>query len=311
MKIKVGGIGLAVMLMLCAGSVIFIFAGAHRSELNNVPDTANAISVSPWTLPDNVTFAGETMPLDNFDTKESLDREVNATAYRHASTLLTIKRASRYFPEIEKILKANDIPDDFKYLACAESDLANVISPVGATGFWQIMEGTGKEYGMMISTEIDDRYNLEKSTKFACDFFHRAYEKYGSWTMAAASYNNGIKGLDEQIGIQKETNYYDLLLNEETARYIFRIVALKLIISDPAAYGFNVREKDLYKPVPFYEVSLDTSVASFEQYSRVFETNYKMLKYLNPWLRKPYLTNPKGTKYTIRIPEKGSRTALD
>jgi len=311
MKIKVGGLGLTVLLLLCAGAVIIIFAGAHKSDNYEAKDSVNVTSIESWSLPDEVSFAGEVMPLGNFDTRESLDRELNATAYRHASTLLTIKRASRYFPEIEKILKENNIPDDFKYLACAESDLANVISPMGATGFWQIMEGTGKEYGLTINKEVDDRYNLDKSTRFACSFFKKAYDKYGSWTMAAAAYNNGTNGLDEQVGIQKENSYYDLLLNDETSRYIFRIVALKLIMSDPDAYGFKIKEKDLYKPVPYYEVTLDTAVASFEQYAHSFNTNYKLLKLLNPWLRKPFLTNPGGTKYTIRIPEKDARTKLD
>jgi hypothetical protein len=251
------------------------------------------------------------MPLENFDTRESLDRELNATAYRHGSTLLTIKRAGRYFPEIEKILKENGIPDDFKYLACAESDLSNAISPAGATGFWQRMEGTGKEYGMIINKEVDERYSLEKSTLFACRYFKKAYQRYGSWTMAAASYNNGMSGLDEQVGIQKETNYYDLLLNEETARYLFRIAALKLIIAEPGKYGFVLAEKDIYKPVPFTEVKVDTSVTSFEQFSRHFDTNYKLLKLLNPWLRKPFLTNTTGTEYYIRVPEKGSRVSAD
>jgi membrane-bound lytic murein transglycosylase D len=311
MKIKVGGFSLAVLLILCAGSVVFIFAGARKSDLSAAKDSVNVTSVESWSLPAEVSFAGEVMPLQNFDTRESLDRELNATAYRHASTLLTIKRASRYFPEIEKILKENNIPDDFKYLACAESDLANVISPMGATGFWQIMEGTGKEYGLTINKEIDDRYNLEKSTRFACSFFKRAYDKYGSWTMAAAAYNNGTNGLDDQLGIQKENNYYDLLLNEETSRYVFRITALKIIMSDPEAYGFRIKQKDLYMPVPYYEVTLDSTVVSFEQYAHSFNTNYKMLKLLNPWLRKPSLNNPTGIKYTIRIPEKDARTKID
>ncbi len=247
------------------------------------------------------------MPLEYFDTRESLDRELNATAYRHGSTLLTIKRAGRYFPEIEKILAENGIPDDFKYLACAESDLSNVISPAGATGFWQIMESTGREFGLTINKEVDDRYNLEKSTRFACSYFKKAYERYGSWTMAAASYNNGFSGLSEQVGIQKETDYYDLLLNEETARYVFRIVALKLVISDPARYGYHIADTDLYQPVPYREVAVDSAVTSFEQFARHFGTNYKILKFLNPWLRKPYLTNSSGREYIIRVPEKDAR----
>lgn len=296
------------LMVMSAGFVFTMLVSADQQSIS-LNDDESAPSASSWALPESVTFAGEPMPLENFDTRESLDRELNATAYRHGSTLLSIKRAGRFFPEIEKILKEQGIPDDFKYLACAESDLSNAISPVGATGFWQIMEGTAKEYGMTVNSEVDDRYNLEKSTLFACRYFKKAYERYGSWTMAAASYNNGISGLDEQVNIQKETDYYDLLLNEETARYIFRIVSLKLIMADPAEYGFNVDPEDMYKPVPYTEVKVDTAVVSFEQFSRKFDTNYKMLKFLNPWLRKPYLTNPTGREYIIRVPVRDARTS--
>ena len=169
------------------------------------------------------------------------------------------------------------------------------------------MESTGKEYGMTINREIDDRYNLAKSTQFACNYFRKAYERYGSWTMAAASYNNGFNGLSEQVEIQKETGYYDLLLNDETARYVFRVVALKLIMSDPLEYGLDIGADDIYRPVPYREVTVDTAVTSFEQFARHFDTNYKILKYLNPWLRKPFLTNSNGREYVIRVPENGAR----
>lgn len=308
MKHKLGRAALLLMMAMSAGFVFTLLVSADQQNAG-INDEESAPSAASWALPESVSFAGEAMPLENFDTRESLDRELNATAYRHGSTLLTMKRAGRFFPEIEKILKEQGIPDDFKYLACAESDLSNAISPVGATGFWQIMEGTAKEYGMTVDKEVDDRYNLEKSTLFACRYFKKAYERYGSWTMAAASYNNGFSGIDEQINIQKETNYYDLLLNEETARYIFRIVSLKLIMSDPGKYGFEVNAEDMYKPIPYTEVRVDTAVASFEQFSRYFDTNYKMLKFLNPWLRKPYLTNAAGRDYTIRIPMKDARIA--
>ena len=307
MKVSVGKAAIAIMSLLSAGFVFTVLVSArnHQQEMpDNEESTPLAVS---WAIPEDVTFAGEAMPLQNFDTRESLDREINATAYRHGSTLLTIKRAGRYFPEIEKILNEYGIPDDFKYLACAESDLSNVISPAGATGFWQIMEDTGKESGMIINREIDERYDLAKSTRFACKYLLKAYEKYGSWTMAAASYNNGFSGLSEQVDIQKETNYYDLLLNEETARYIFRIVSLKLVMSEPAKYGFNIGQDEIYKPVPYAEVKVDTSVTSFEQFARHFDTNYKMLKFLNPWLRKPFLTNAEKREYTVRVPEKGAR----
>jgi hypothetical protein len=307
MKVTPGKAAFAVLLMLSTGFVFTLLVAADSQQQgthDNEESTPVAVS---WAIPENVTFAGEAMPLQNFDTRESLDRELNATAYRHGSTLLTIKRAGRYFPEIEKILKEYGVPDDFKYLACAESDLSNVISPAGATGFWQIMDGTGKESGMIINKEVDERYDLDKSTRFACKYFLKAYEKYGSWTMAAASYNNGFSGLSEQVDIQNETNYYDLLLNEETARYIFRIVSLKLVISEPVKYGFNIGPGEMYRPVPYYEVKVDTAVSSFEQFARHFETNYKILKFLNPWLRKPFLTNSEKREYTIRVPEKDAR----
>jgi len=307
MKVTPGKAAFAIMLLLSTGFVFTVLVAAYSQQQGTHEyEESTPVAVS-WAIPENVTFAGEAMPLQNFDTRESLDRELNATAYRHGSTLLTIKRAGRYFPEIEKILKEYGIPDDFKYLACAESDLSNVISPAGATGFWQIMEGTGKESGMRINKEIDERYDLAQSTRFACDYFRRAYEKYGSWTMAAASYNNGLSGLSEQVDIQKETNYYDLLLNAKTARYIFRIVSLKLVMSEPEKYGFNIGSGEMYKPVPYYEVKVDTAVTSFEQFAKQFDTNYKILKFLNPWLRKPFLTNNERREYLIRVPEKDAR----
>ena len=309
MKVTIGRATLAIMLLLSAGFVLTLFVSADDKQSISIENEEFMPVAASWALPENVSFAGEPLPMQNFDTRESLDRELNATAYRHGSTLLTIKRAGRYFPEIERILRENGIPDDFKYLACAESDLSNAISPAGATGYWQIMEGTGREYGMTINNEVDDRYNLEKSTLFACRYFRKAYEKYGSWTMVAASYNNGFSGLSEQVEIQKESNYYDLLLNEETARYVFRIAALKLIMSEPSAYGFDVSESDLYQPIPYSEVKVNTSIPSFEQFARQHETNYKILKFLNPWLRKPFLTNSDGREYIIRIPEKDARIA--
>jgi membrane-bound lytic murein transglycosylase D len=270
--------------------------------INKLVDTSGT-----YKLPDSVTFAGERMPLENFDTRESLEREIITTAYRHSSTILIIKRAGRYFPVIEKILKEYNVPDDFKYLAVAESDLSNMISPAGATGFWQIMPETGKEEGMEINTEIDERYHLERSTRFACEYFLRSYARYGNWTIAAASYNGGRNGIDDQIEIQGEKNYYDLLLTEETARYIFRVVAYKLILTDPAAYGFDIGEKEIYPQDRYYEVKVDTAVTDFSDFAKKYATNYKMLKYLNPWLRKPYLTNKNGKAYIIKIPAEGFR----
>jgi membrane-bound lytic murein transglycosylase D len=262
----------------------------------------------PYRIPDNVSFAGEKMPLNNFDTRESLDREILTSAYRHSSTIMIIKRANRYLPVIEKILKKNSIPDDFKYLVAAESEFSNMVSPAGATGFWQIMAETGREDGMEINNVVDERYDLEKSTQFACNYFLKSYEKYGNWTLTAASYNGGRAALDEQIRIQKENSYYDLLLAEETARYIFRAVAYKLVITDPQAFGFTLAKSDLYPVLNYYDVKVDTAVADFSAFAKKFGTNYKMLKFLNPWLRKPYLTPKPNKEYFIKIPAEGMRS---
>jgi len=264
--------------------------------------------VKPYSLPDTVTFAGEIMPLENFDTRESLDREILTSAYRHSSTILIIKRANRYLPVIERILKANDIPDDFKYLAAAESEYSNMISPAGATGFWQIMKATGREQGMEINDIVDERYDIEKSTQFACDYFRKSYERYGTWTLAAASYNGGRSSIDEQIRIQNQNNYYDLLLPEETARYIFRAVAYKLVISDPENYGFAISSDELYPVLEYFEVKVDSTITDFSVFAGRYGTNYKLLKFLNPWLRKPYLTPGPNKEYYIKIPAEGMRS---
>jgi membrane-bound lytic murein transglycosylase D len=289
---------------------IFLAMQGFKREIRDSEENSGGLKTnSPILvkLPDSVRFAGERMPLEYFDTRESLEREIIITAYRHSSTIMIIKRSARYFPIIEKILKEYNIPDDFKYLAAAESDLSNLVSPKGATGFWQIMPESGKEEGMEINNEVDERYNLEKSTKFACEYFLKSYAKYGNWTLSAASYNGGRNGIDDQIEIQHEKNYYDLLLADETARYIFRAVAYKLIISDPAAYGFKLDKSELYPGLNYKNVKIDTAVTDFADFARKFNTNYKILKLLNPWLRKPYLTNKSGKSYTLMIPGEGFR----
>jgi membrane-bound lytic murein transglycosylase D len=295
------------------GTIILILAIAQSFKgVQSVPQVRQQISdsvynIKSFNLPSEVTFAGEKMPLDNFDTRESLEREILTSAYRHSSTILIIMRANRYLPLIEKILKKNGVPDDFKYLAAAESEYSNMVSPVGATGFWQIMPETGREEGMEINTVVDERYDVEKSTQFACDYFLRSYKKYGNWTLAAASYNGGRNGIDEQIEIQHQHNYYDLLLNEETARYVFRAVAYKLIITDPQSFGFKISKNDLFSEFKYYEVKVDSAITDFSAFAEKFGTNYKMLKILNPWLRKPYLTPKLKKEYLIKIPSEGMR----
>lgn len=299
------------LIVLNAGVLtLFFMQGFNRdqnSEIRSILKDLN-YQAGAFELPDSFYFAGERMPLEYFDVRESLDRELLISAYRHSATITLIKRANRFFPVIEPILAEYGLPDDMKYLAVAESDLSNAVSPAGAVGFWQIMQATGKEYGMEINQEIDERYNLEASTRFACNYLLKAYKKYGSWTLAAAAYNGGNNGIDEQISIQKEYNYYDLLLNEETARYIFRIASYKLIFTDPASYGIILSSEDLYPVIPFEVVKIDTAITSFEQFAKSFGTNYKMLKFMNPWFRKPFLTNRAGRSYSIKIPSSGFRT---
>lgn len=297
------------IIIICIGFIVSIISSGFGNEKPTPLQGDEIYQVGSVIIPDSVSFAGERMPLENFDTRESLDRELLTSSYRHSSTILIMKRANRYFPVIEKILKEYNIPEDFKYLTMAESELSNMISPAGATGFWQIMEATGREEGLEINSEIDERYNLEKSTVFACKYFLKSYEKYGNWTLTAASYNGGRNGIDEQINIQGEYNYYDLLLNEETARYIFRVVAYKIIEHNPDNYGFNISNQDVYPEIPYQEVKVDSAVTSFADFAKSYGTNYKTLKLMNPWLRKPYLTNKAKKTYLIKIPVEGIRSS--
>ena len=263
--------------------------------------------VTSVTIPDELDFAGEKTPLENFDVLESLDRELLINTYWQSHTLLLIKRSNRYFPVIEKILKRNGIPEDFKYLCVAESDLMNLVSPAQAVGFWQFKKATAVELGLEVNNEIDERYHLKKSTEAACKYLKRSYENYGSWTMAAASYNMGRTGLNRQIGRQDERDYYDLLLNEETGRYIYRVLALKLIMENPERYGFQYKRDELYPSIPTYEVTVDTPVKDFAEFAHRYSINYKILKIFNPWLRDNKLSNSKGKSYYLSIPKKGYR----
>jgi membrane-bound lytic murein transglycosylase D len=271
------------------------------------PGNGESFAVYGVELPGQAEFAGEPMPLDLFDVREALDREMLINTYFHSQTIRLMKLANRYFPLIEPVLRANLIPDDFKYLAVAESGLSQVVSPVKAVGFWQLLKGTAREYGLEVDEEVDERYNVVKSTRVACQYLIESYQKYGTWTMAAASYNAGRNGVDKQIERQKTKEYYDLLLNEETARYIYRVVSFKLIFENPEAYGFNLSKNDLYTEIPTYVVEVDSTVADFADFAREHGTNYKILKYLNPWLRDTRLTNSSRKTYEITLPERGFR----
>jgi len=286
--------------------ILFIRAGSN-SAVPADPVTNGKYSVTSVPMPEQLDFAGESVPLQNFDVAEALDRELLVNTYWQSHTMLLIKRANRYFSVIEKILAENGIPEDFKYLPVAESDLMNLVSPAGATGFWQFRKATALENGLEVNNEVDERYHLEKSTEAACKFLKHSYEIYGSWTMAAASYNMGRTGLNQQIERQDSRYYYDLLLNDETGRYIYRLLALKLILSDPAQYGFYVGENEMYPYIPTYRVTVDTPVKDFAEFASRYSINYKVLKIFNPWLRDNKLTNHKNKTYYISIPKKGYR----
>ncbi|NJY62362.1 transglycosylase SLT domain-containing protein [Salinimicrobium sp. CDJ15-81-2] len=273
------------------------------SDENQEQKMINDYNVYALPMPEDLEFAGEPVPVEIPDVHERMDRELLVNTYWQSNTLLLIKRANKYFPVIEPILAKNGVPDDFKYLAVIESSLTNAVSPAGARGFWQIMESTGKEYGLEINDNVDERYNLEKSTQVAADYFKKSKERFGSWTLAAAAYNAGNYGVDKQRDRQDVRDYYDLLLGEETGRYVFRILALKEIMENPDKYGFNFRSKDLYKQIPSRKVKVDSSVTDFAAFAKTFGINYKILKLHNPWLRETNLENKSRKEYLIELPE--------
>ena len=256
------------------------------------------------TTPDSIGFAEEYTPIYAADIWERYDKEIHKNVYWQSNTLFYFKRANKYFPIIEPILKKNNIPNDFKYLAIIESGLENVVSPAGATGFWQFMKGTAKDRGMEVNSEVDERYNLEISTQAACDYLQDAYDKFGSWTMAAASYNVGMNGLQRRVTEQNSNNYYDLYLPMETSRYVFRLLAIKEIFENKSKYGFVLRDQDLYKKIKTETISLSEKDIDLFAYSDSLGINYKILKQFNPWIRDKKITNKSKKTYTIIIPKK-------
>ena len=268
-------------------------------------DQGQASKVYALKLPEIIDFAGEIVPIEFPDIKERFDKELLVNTYWQSNMLLLLKRANKYFPLIEKILEEEGIPDDFKYLAVIESALENSRSPKGAKGFWQIMPNTGREYGLEVNANVDERYHLEKSTRVASSYLLKAKNRLGSWTLAAASYNRGISGISRLLNKQLVDNYYDLLLNNETSRYMFRILAVKEIMSHPDRYGFIFSKEDLYTPIKFREVGLDTAIGNLAAFSKAQKINYKILKTHNKWLIENHLNNKSRKFYEILIPEEG------
>jgi membrane-bound lytic murein transglycosylase D len=289
---------------------LFVFVGYlgytnFDKENSSVKEyVQNSQSTTTYDVPREFDFAGEPVPLFDPEVKERFDREITVNAYLHSSTIFNIKRAARWLPQIEPILKKNGIPDDFKYLAIIESGLINARSPKNAIGFWQILEETGKELGLEVNDEVDFRYDPIRSTEAACKYLKKAHDRFGNWTLAAASYNMGMAGTNRAVNDQKMNSYYDLYLNEETSRYVFRIMALKLIMQNPSKFGFNIPDEHLYKAEKYKQLKVDKSIADLAEFALMNGITYKTLKVHNPWLRKPTLTIKKpGTSYSLLIPE--------
>ena len=252
--------------------------------------------------PKALKLFGEQVPLGDFGIAESLDQELVVNTYRHSSTILYIKRASRWFPVIEPILEAEGVPDDFKYLAVIESGLSQAVSPAGASGFWQFMKGTAQEFGLEVSSTVDERYHVEKATRAACQYLKDAHERFGSWVLAAASYNMGMAGVAGALEDQGVASYWDLYLNEETSRYIFRLLALREVMGKPDQFGFFLSNQDMYGPWETREVVVDQTIEDLAAFALEQSTTLKSLKSLNPWLRADRLDVPQGEAYNVKIP---------
>ena len=259
-------------------------------------------------VPTSADFAGEKVPLNLYYVRESLDREITAFTFMHSTTQHMFKRAHRYFPVIEPILKKYNIPDDFKYLAIAESNLRNVVSPAGAEGVWQFMQSTARSHGLEVNAKIDERYNLKKATEAACKYLLEAYDSFGNWTLAAASYNRGMNGMRRAVKSQKVSNYYDLYLYEETARYIYRILAAKEVYEHPTKYGFYLRESDFYPPIETYTIVVDTTIEDLPGFALERGLTYKIIREFNPWIHNYSLPNKSRRTYELTLPKKGALT---
>ena len=290
--------------VLCLGLAVSFFIGNRDLvEVNEEAPSVVSFTVSP-EVPAKVVFCGKEIDLSRYQMREGMDRELSSFTYYHSTTMLLIKRANRYFPVIEPILKANGIPDDFKYLAVIESNLdPKATSTARAAGLWQLLESTGRQYGLRVTATVDERRHVAKSTEAACKYLREAYQRYGDWVTVAASYNAGMGRISEQIAFQQETSALNLYLVEETARYPYRIFAAKLIFEYPYKYGFVLRAENLYSPIDCSEVSVEQDIADLAAFAREKGITYNDLKFFNPWLKDTKLITG-GVKYTMLIPNK-------
>ncbi|WBX69377.1 lytic transglycosylase domain-containing protein [Tenacibaculum dicentrarchi] len=282
-------------------AVLFTNTISQKKE-PKIKNVAESYEIRAVKAPSYMELAGERVPLEKADVKEHMDRELLVNTYWQSNGLLLIKRANKFFPIIEPLLEKYGVPDDFKYLCVAESALINIPSSKGVAGYWHFMPATGREYGLEVNRNVDERYNLEKSTRVAAEYLKKAKKKLGSWTLAAAAYNAGNGRISQRLKQQQVDNYYDLLLNSETSRYIFRILALKEVLSNPHKYGFMYDQEDLYTFPVTYNVKINTPITNITNFAKKYEVTYKELKLVNPWLRESKLNNKSKKTYTIKIP---------
>lgn len=296
-------------ILLFAASIVLLFIYSTPSEKTSDKTYYDAFhenyKIFTPEIPITIDFAGEEAPIDIFYIREKLDEELLRNTYFHSSTIGLMKRSNRWFPVIEPLLSKYEIPEDFKYLSLVESGFENVTSPKGAKGFWQFMEKTAREYGLEVNDAIDERYNVEKSTKAACEYLLDSYDEFKNWTLVAAAYNAGKRRIHETIEKQGVDNYYEMYLNDETSQYIFRILAVKEIIEKPTQYGFYLREADLYPLIPTKEIKVTKTIPDLYVFASDHKINYRTLKMFNPWLRTDNLPNKSERTYYLKIPKAG------
>jgi membrane-bound lytic murein transglycosylase D len=276
-------------------------AAVEESEISNKSIT-QILSIVP-DIPDTLEFAGEILIFDDLDIRERLDKELVVNMHFHSNTIFYLKRANRWFPIMRKILQEEGVHEDLLYLAVIESGLVQATSPSGAKGFWQFMEGTAKDYGLIVNTYVDERMHIEKSTKAACAYLKKAYNKFGSWPLAAAAYNRGAGGIQSDMDYQYMNDFFDLHLNQETSRYVFRILAIKLIFKNPKLYGFDIPQEKMYPPYNVKSIKVSDSIKDLPQWAIEHGINYKILKLLNPWLLRSELVVGQNQEFELLLPE--------
>lgn len=293
----------AISLSICAISLNFFIMASHKPDEEEVYKTAVSDHLHNFSapLPKELTFCGQEVPLDNIFVREALDRELTSIMYQHGTTFQILKKSWRFFPEIEQYIKECGGEDDLKYLAVAESALSDVISPAKAAGFWQFMPKTAKEYGLVVTEEWDERYDLRKATRAAVEYLKASYSRFGDWALTCAAYNCGEAGVKKQMANQECKDYWGLNINSETSRYVYRILAYKILMENPQQYGFYVRLRDCHQPLQYETITIDSTITDMPAFAKQLNCPYKYFKMFNPQLRGHKLTNPNKKKYTFKI----------